>query len=585
MARKRTVVLIILLVFVFFTMLFGIGGLALVALLHEPKTAVEDGSILVLDLRDPIEEVTERPLIRSIFGETPASLLETVRLLRAAGEDDRIDGVFVRTGVLGGVGWAGAGELRDALLEFRESGKPAHVYIDYATDLTYYVASAADRIAMPPTGILLLDGIYGNVLFLKNLFAKADVSFEEVHAGDYKSAPETFTRDSMSGEFREQIEALLDNRFEAMLRAIAEGRSMTVEDARRAVDGGPYLVPEAARAAGLIDTICGREDLDEAFGLARGETSLLLPMSDYRDSDVLSEGAARRAIAVVYVVGDILPGEERDGLMGPRVAASGVIADAIDEAAEDEEVEAIVVRVSSPGGSATASDEILGALDAAKAEKPVIVSMGDVAASGGYWVSTGADLILADETTITGSIGVFALRPVLHRFLDKIGVGLEELKRGRNADILASPKPWSDEQRRIMRVGIDHVYDLFLSKVSGGRGLAVEEVEEIAGGRVWSGADAARLKLVDRLGGVLDALEAAQSLAGIPAEEKIEIRVFPKERSLLEKIRDGDFGIRGAARAEVRSLLARYGLDEADILPYTGEHGVLWAYLPFRIGE
>jgi protease-4 len=584
-AKKRTIVVVAVLVSIFFILLPALAGLAVIGLLSESKPKVESGSVLALDLRETIEETSERPLLESLRGKTPVSLLEAVRLLRAAAEDPRIDALFIRGGMLGGIGWAAAGELREAIQEFRKSEKPVHVYIDYATDLAYMVAAAGDRIAMPPTGALLVDGIYGDVLFFKNLFAKADISFEEVHAGDYKSAPETFTRDSMSEPFREQIEAILDNRFHAMLEAIADGRSMSIEDARRAVDGGPYLVPEKALEAGLIDTICFRNDLDDALGLERDGGSRLLAIEDYRDSGVLSAKKAQRALALVYVVGDIVPGEKRDGLAGPEVAASGVIAEALEEAAEDDEVEAIVVRVSSPGGSATASDDILDALEAAKAKKPVIVSMGDVAASGGYWVSSGANLVFADATTITGSIGVFALRPVFHRFFDKIGIGREELQRGRNADIFASPRPWSEEHRSILKTGIDHIYDLFLAKVAAGRGLAIEEVEKIASGRVWSGEDAARIKLIDRLGGLLDAIDAAKSLAGIPAEEEIKIRVFPKERSILEKIRDADFGIRVSAEAELRKLLARYDLDAADFLPYAREHGVFWAYLPFRIRE
>ncbi|MBM3320368.1 MAG: signal peptide peptidase SppA [Candidatus Eisenbacteria bacterium] len=584
MARKKTIVVVVVLVSFFF-LLPALAGLAVFGLLSESKPKVESGSVLALDLRETIEETTERPLLESLQGKSPASLLETVRLLRAASEDPRIDAVFIRAGMLGGIGWAGAGELREAILEFRKSGKPVHVYIDYATDLAYMVAAAADRIAMPLTGALLVDGIYGDVLFFKNLFAKADISFEEVHVGDYKSAPEIFTRDSMSEPFREQIEAILDNRFDAMLEAIADGRSMSLEEARRAVDGGPYLVPEIALEAGLIDTICFRDDFDETLGLEKDDGSRLLAMEDYRDSGVLSEKEAKRALALVYVVGDIVPGEKRDGLAGPEVAASGVIADAIEEAAEDDEVEAIVVRVSSPGGSATASDDILAALEAAKTEKPVVVSMGDVAASGGYWVSSGANLVFADATTVTGSIGVFALRPVFHRFFDKIGIGREELQRGRNADIFASPRPWSEEHRNMMKAGIDHIYDLFLAKVAAGRGLPIEEVEKVASGRVWSGEDAARVKLIDRLGGVLDAIDAAKSLAGIPAEEEIKIRVFPKEQSILEKIREADFGIRASVGAEVRRFLARYEIDATDLLPYAEEHGIFWAYLPFRIRE
>ncbi len=211
--------------------------------------------------------------------------------------------------------------------------------------------------------------------------------------------------------------------------------------------------------------------------------------------------------------------------------------------------------------------------------------MGDVAASGGYWVSTGANLILADAATVTGSIGVFALRPVLQGFYDKIGLTRDELRRGRNADLFTTPEPWTEEHRRIIQRGVDHIYDLFLEKVSKGRGIPVEEVLGIAGGRVWSGTDALDRKLVDKLGGITEAIEEAKSLAGVPAGEKPRIRVFPKERSFLEKIREGDFGIRSVAAREAKRVLARYDLELRDLLPYAPDQGLYWAYMPFVVRE
>jgi protease-4 len=583
--RRRTVAVVIILIGILLTGLLGFAGIAYVALFHEPKPTIQDGSVLVLDLRREIEEVTERPLLLSLREGRRASLMESVRLLRAAADDARIARVLVRTGALDGIGWAAASELREALRSVRESGKPVEAYLDFATDLGYYVASAANRIAMPSTGVLLLDGLYGNVFFFKNLLAKADISFEDVHAGAYKSTPEIFTRDSMSEPFREQIEALVDNEFDVLLRAVADGRSLSLAEARSAIDSGPYLVPEAALEAGLVDTICSGEEFEATLGVAEEDSSLLVDMNAYRASEVLSTGTSHRTIGVVFAVGDILPGSDESGPMGRRIAASEAVAGAIEEAAEDDAIEAIVLRVSSPGGSATASDEILDAVVRARAKKPVVVSMGDVAASGGYWISSGANLVLADATTITGSIGVFALRPVLHRFYERIGLDWDEVQRGRNADIFATSEPWSPEQRSILERGIDHIYDLFIGKVAEGRGLTVEEVEGVAGGRVWSGSDAASVRLVDRLGGIVEGIDAAKELAGIPGDEKVRIRAFPKERSIFEKIREGDFGIRAAAMGEARSLLARYDIDLPDILPYGNGDGVFWAYLPFVIRE
>lgn len=585
MARRRTVAIVVLLIGMLFAGLVGLAGAVYVALFHESKPTIEGGSVLVLDLRHEIEETTERPLLLSLREGRHTSLMESVRLLDAAAEDDRIVRVLVRGGSPGGIGWAAAGELRDALLRVKESGKPVDAHFDYATDLGYFLVSVADRIAMPATGALLVDGLYGNVFFFKNLLGKAEIEVEEVHAGKYKSAPENFIRESMSDAFREQIEALVDDEFDALLRAIADGRSLSIEEARRKIDAGPYLAATDALSAGLVDTIVSRAGFEASIGIGEADSSLLVDMDAYRASGILTRDGARRSIAVVFAVGDILPGSDESGPMGRPIAASETVSAAIEDAAGDDEIEAIVLRVSSPGGSASASDEILDALIEAQEKKPVVVSMGDLAASGGYWISSSADLILAGETTITGSIGVFALRPVLREFWEKIGVDLDEVQRGRNADILQTPEPWNEEQRAIMKRGIDNVYDLFLAKVSVGRELPIEEVEKIAAGRVWSGTDAAELGLVDRLGGIVDAIAAAQSLAGIPEGEAVVVRTYPKERSILDKIREGDFGIRAAAVEEARGLAAEYRIEFPALLPYGEAHGIYWAHLPFAIRD
>ncbi len=580
----RTILFVIIALIVVFAGMVGTGAFILFITLSNETPDVDSGSVLMCDLRSGLSEMPERSIRDHLFGRRPVNITETVRLLRYAADDSRVDRVVLRVGGLERIGWGGSAEIRDALQVFRDAGKPVDAFIETAGDLSYYIAAAAGHIYLAPGGVLAVDGLYAEVQFLKNLFAKVNISFEAVTAGKYKSYPEPFLNDTISDAYRMQIDHLLDGRFDTYVEAIALGRTMSPVDVVKAIDEGPYLVAPAAEEAGLVDSLLFWKDYELWRGIDEDGDAPLLTLEEYRDSGVLPGDDARHTIAVVYVVGEIMPGESREGL-NSTVAGSESVVDEIDKAAEDDDVEAIVLRVSSPGGSVLASDAIWRAVERAKELKPVVVSMGDVAASGGYWISSGADEIVADATTVTGSIGVFALRPVWNELFEGAGVGVEEFTRGRNAAIFRSAKPWSDDHRRVLRRSIEKNYSDFLRRVSDGRGLTVEEVDEIAGGRIWLGTEALDNGLVDRIGGIVEAVGIAREHAGISPSDEVGLRIYPEEKSLLDQIRDGDFNLRAFAREEARAMLEESGISLPSTPPFSLADGVLWATLPFRLKE
>lgn len=584
-SKGRAILFVVLALIILFFGFIGTGFVVLYALFSEDHPDVDRHSVLLCDLRGAVGELAEQSIRDELFGRRPVNLTETVRLIRKAAGDDRIERIAVRAGGIDRIGWGAGAEIRDAFLYCREKGKPVDVYIEMASDLSYFIATGAGRIYLSPGGILAVDGLYAEVQLLKNLFGKVDVKWEAVTAGEYKSYPEAYVNDEMSDEFREQIDRLLDTRFDEYVEAIALGRTLDPDDVVAAVNGGPYMVPEAAVEAGLVDSLLFWIDYEKWRGIDDEGDVPSLDLAEYRDAGVLKGHGGGHEVAVVFVVGDIMPGESRDGITG-TVAGSETVVEAIDNAATDDDMDAIVLRVSSPGGSVMAADHIWRAVERAKEWKPVIVSMGDLAASGGYWISAGADEIVADATTITGSIGVFALRPVWNGLTDRLGIGVEEFSRGENAALFYSGKPWTESHRRILEEGIGHSYDEFLDRVSTGRGMPVDKVRTIAGGRTWAGTDALENGLVDRIGGITEALEAAKEHAGIAPDEEVAIRFYPKEKSLLDKIRSGDLGLHALARRETTAMLEENGLRAPGILPgRADEGGYLWAILPFRIRE
>ncbi|MBN1827242.1 MAG: signal peptide peptidase SppA [Candidatus Eisenbacteria bacterium] len=581
MSRRKTVLIVLVLAAVLFILAAGAVGALYVVFFRPSAPGISDESVLVIDLTEPIEERAEETLWAALHRSRPVNLVAASRLIRRAADDDRIGRAVLLVGPSPGFGWAAAAEIRGAVAFFRDSGKPVDAYIDAADDLGYSIAAEADRVFLSPSGLLLVDGLYGRVFFYKNLLGRADIRFDEIHAGSYKSAPESFTRESISGPAREQMDALLDDLFDEYLGAIAGARGSDAGWARRAVDDGPYLLPERAVEAGLADSVLALPDFERAAGIDEEGKSLTLAEYGKGSADGFRFGGAE--FALIHVVGEILPGPDRREPVGGPIAGAETIIGAIREAAENDRYDAILLRVSSPGGSVGASDAIREEVVRAREKKPVVVSMGDVAASGAYWIASGADGIVAQPATITGSIGVFLLRPVLERFYERFGVGREEFLRGEHADIFSTPRAWNEEEKERIGRGIDGMYSLFLERVAEGRGMSVARVDSLAGGRVWSGKASYNNGLVDRIGGFDVAVRFAAELTGIDPDARVRLHLLPAERSLIERIREGDWGIARAGEDATISILESYGLPSAEILPFGPEGGPLRARIPYRI--
>lgn len=503
--------------------------------------SVKREAVLVLTLAGSYPEEPPQDIEAPFGWKKRLTVQDFLSVLKTAKDDPKIKQVYLRMGGLDDVGWAKARELRQGVLDFRESGKTVTAFMEEGTDMAYYLASTGDRIVMPELGTLWVNGLYSRITFLKNTYSKLGIGWEEVKRGKYKSATEPFTRDKMSEPFREMMDALLDDVYQDYLNSVATARNLTLEQAEKIVDDGPYLNAQNALEAGLIDGLSYESEIEKELEIADPKRGKGIEGDAYHKSMLRRWRPRREKIALIYAVGAIMPGKSRSNPFQGKVMGSTTMSKAIREAAEDKSIKAIVFRVDSPGGSALASDIIWRQLVEAKKEKPVVVSMGAVAGSGGYYVSMGADCIVAQPNTITGSIGVLALKPSLKELYQKIGMNIETLTRGENADFFSADRPFTEEEKARLDRFIQEVYDQFVSKAAQGRGKTYEEIHRIAQGRVWSGKRAKEIGLVDELGGLKKAIEIAKEKAGLPPEQKVGLVIYPEKRGILEMLKEGDF--------------------------------------------
>lgn len=544
---------------------FAVGGVllfigfigAIAAMSGEKTPQVERGSYLVVDLSSAITDAP--PIIDfSAFGAERTSTLQlrtVTRTLRAAAKDERIAGVFIKGDALPtefGPGYATLKEVRRALEEFKASGKPVKAYLTYATTKDYYLASVADELALDPYGLLIMPGLSSQPMFLAGAFEKYGIGVQVTRVGKYKSFIEPFTRKDMSPESREQMQKLLDDLWGGLLADVSATRGVTPAAIQGIVDAEGVIQPESARAAKLIDRIAYRDEVIEEMKqttgrTGRGETFKQIAMVDYAHvaKDTVEKPKARakaeegepvkatgRAgkIAVVYAEGDLVDGEgdEPGRIGGTRFARE------LRALRQDDGVKAIVLRVNSPGGSASASEAILREVRLARQTKPVIVSMGSYAASGGYWIATYGDWIFAEPTTITGSIGVFGIQFDVQRLAGDFGLTFDRVKTGRMGDMLTVVRPKTPEEMAVYQRLVDRIYDQFITKVAESRKLERRFVEEIAQGRVWSGAEAKNLGLVDELGGLDAAIAFAAQQAGV--SENYRLVEYPRKKEFAEAL-------------------------------------------------
>ncbi len=531
MSSRTKVVIVILLAGV---LLAGCFGILLAYSLYKAGPAIAGASVLEYRISGEIGDNPAPEQTIRFFAQTPNSLFSIVEGIKRAKQDGRIKALLLIVQDPQ-MGYAKTEELRNALKDFRSSGKPVYVYMARGSDIDYYLATAADKIYLSPTGDLDVKGLAASATFLKGFFEKLKIEPNFERHGKYKSFADTYTRSDMSEEHREQLSVLLDDLYSRYVASIAEARKLDVERVKQLIDAGPYSNALKAADAGLID---GGLYLDEVRERVRAD----LKLEEYKP--VYGKKYTRpgfnlstQKIAVVYATGAIAPGRSGSSPFTGSVLGSDTIAAAIRTAREDEDVKAVILRIDSPGGSALASDLIWREVVLTKQKKPVVASMSDVAASGGYYIAMAASKIVAQPGTITGSIGVVSGKlDISGLYREHLGINVEIIKRGENADYYSEQRSFTEEQRAKFHQDVMDFYYTFVKKAAEGRQKSPEEIDRVAQGRVWTGIRAKEIGLVDELGGMDKAIELARQLANLGADTQVQLEEYPKIPTLFEAI-------------------------------------------------
>ena len=517
-----------------------LAGLGLGVWFHVAGPRIADNTVLMLDLGGGFPDAPPSSALSKLLFPGRPPLRDVLNALERAGDDPRVSGLVARFGD-GEMGLAEAQELRDAVAAFRAKGKRAIAYSDSFGEFSsgtrsYYIASAFDQIWLQPLGLVGLVGLRVEQPYFRGTLDRLGVVPRFDHREEYKSAADPITQNAMTAPDRAQVEALLNSVYGQVASGIAAGRKLDVATVRGLVDRGPLLAQEAL-AAHLVDHIGYSDDAIAALGARPGGDRRLMPLTRYLAA--VGEPHARGpTIALIYASGLIQRGRAE---ANPLTGSSGLGADAVVQAfrmaARDRDVRAILFRIDSPGGSAVASETIWRATVEAKAAgKKLIVSMGDVAGSGGYYVAAAADKIVAEPATLTGSIGVLGGKLLLNGLLDKIGANTSAVQVGADAGLFSAFEDFSPDGRRRFESFLDDVYAVFKDRVAQGRKLDAAAVEAVAKGRIWSGEDAKAHGLVDVLGGYATALAVAKSEAGIPADSDVTIKLFPPPQDAASTI-------------------------------------------------
>jgi protease-4 len=506
--------------------------------------------LAMLTLKDSLPETAEQA---GPFGENKLDMREAISRLEKAAKDKSVSGVILDI-QNPTIGRGKVEELRGAIGRFRASGKKVYAMLDSAEPSDYLVACACNEIVMPETGVVVLPGIHAEATFFRGLLAKLGIEADFIHIGDYKGAAEPLTRDKFSEPVRENMTKLIDDLYDDMITTIVKDRPLTIAQAKDIIDTG-MITATRAKALGLIDRVAypdtlrdelakkyqaeplafvrnyGKKELDTDFSGPMGFFKLMQAMMGGESSSSERKG---KKIAIVYALGPIMTGKSKDGLMGGETMGSTTIIEALRKANEDKNVVAIVLRVDSPGGSALASDLIWHETQVIK--KPIVASMGDVAASGGYYISMGAKKIFAAPSTITGSIGVVGGKLAMTGFFNKVGITTETIERGKNSGLFSSSGKFTDSQRDVVKKMMEDMYGQFTTKAAKGRNMPVENLRKLAGGRVYSGRQAKENGLIDELGTLHDAVAEAKKLAGLDSSADVRIEVLPEPTNFFESL-------------------------------------------------
>lgn len=497
--------------------------------------SVPDGSVLVLELSGSYAEISQPSFVGRLLGDRRRPFVSLLSELEKARRDDRLSAVLLRIRRVD-MSWGMAQELRTAIDALEDAGRRTVAYLEVGglgANREYYIASAAQQLIASPGTQSPVIGLSMEFLFFGGLWEKIGAGFEAIGSGEYKSAAETIAGTEMSAAHREMATALLDSTFEQFVAGIALGRSLDEKRVRELVDRAP-VTPTELLDVGLIDSVLGYQDALQSLG--EGREAIL--GTDYAGVDPASVGFDPVGrIALVYGSGTVTMGKGTSSPTGDLLFTSDTVSKALEQAASDESIDAIVFRIDSPGGSPLASDIIWAAAKRAReGGKPLVASVSGMAASGGYYALCGADVVVAPPASLVGSIGVFVVRPVVGELLEKLGIGHASLERGTHADLLDFTQPLDDYGRARLLEEIDSLYDLFVARVAGGRGLSAEAVDRVGRGRVWTGAQAQEKGLVDELGGLRVATRRAKELAGLDPDDDVELVVYPPPRSLTEQL-------------------------------------------------
>ncbi len=538
MKRRNFSIVFAILGFVVFVVVVGFFVLYL---LLGRRPIVPSNARLTLRLSGDLAEITPDDVVSYLSGRRTQTVRALVENLRKASVDDRIHSVLLRPAGLSTPHWGKIQEIRDAVTAFKKSGKPVYAYLEYGGDRDYYLASAADKVFLMPSSPLDVTGVATYELFLRGTLDRVGIVPDLHGIGDYKTAPNTFTEKAFTPAHREVDRSLNRDLYEQIVSGIAEGRKKSEDDVRRLLDEGPFL-PEDALRAGLIDDVAYEDQVGEKLKAVREGTVGDLEGDDYALVSARSLGLNRGPrIAVMYVAGTIAGGRSRyDPLEGP-VIGSDTLIDYIRRVRKDQSVRAIVLRIDSPGGSATASDAVWRELMIARRERedrPIVVSMSDLAASGGYYIALPAQAIVAQPATLTGSIGIFGGKFATGGAYEKLGARADALSDGKNAEINSPLRPYNTAERQKLQEQLQAFYDQFVEKVAESRNSTPEKIDLLARGRVWTGRQAKENGLVDALGGLATAVSLAKQRAKIADTSDVELVVYPPARSLYELLTD-----------------------------------------------
>ncbi|MBC7909231.1 MAG: signal peptide peptidase SppA [Pyrinomonadaceae bacterium] len=591
MSRTRKIVLIITGIVVALALVAFIFIALIISALRGSEPTVADNSVLVLKIEGAMPDFVPDDPMRRFFGGDDSSLTDLLTQIKKAKVDKRIGALLLEI-EFSGAGWGKADEIRDAIADFRTSGKPAYAYMEYGSNKEYYIATSCEKVFVAPPGDLFINGLAAQVMFFRGSLDKLGVEPDVFQIGKYKNAPDQFTRKEMSEAHREVVNSMLDNLHNRLVNTIATARKKSPDDVRTIIDNAPIGAAQA-RDQGLIDGALYRDEVEKELktrlGYKEADKLQTISRGTYRDIQPESVGLNRgERIAVIYASGAIGSGRSSDGPYGDQSTGSDTVVKALNDATADTSIKAIVIRVDSPGGSSYASDIIWHAVEAAKQKKPVVISMGDVAASGGYYIACNANKIIAEPSTITGSIGIFAGKPVMKGFYDWLGISSEYVLKGKMAGMFRETEKFTPEERAKFEEMIKSTYyEDFVPKVAKGRGRDPEYIDSIAQGRVWMGDQAKEKGLVDEFGGLDKAIEVAKGLANIPAEKGIQRVIMPYPRTFFEDL----FGAGDEAALKAKQQRAAFAAlpeDARRALRFAAmmdrmKRGEMMALMPFEL--